>query len=490
MKALFERILKKRKTIQPKKARLSDKKVWDLEETLVTLRALDEDIPITVGQACEGIMVFGTSGSGKTSGALNTIQLGMMEAGFGMLNICVKADEADRVIALAKKAGREKDLRIMRLGSDATRFGFLDFLRAGGATAVTAGFKRINQSLLGKVDEDEWTQASQEHLTNLVQLFIMAGEKLDISALRMALDDKPLHKKMIVDALDRCANGSSEEHTIKMLGNYFLKQWVAMGDKTMASVLMSITPTLNPFCTGYMRDLFCTETNFTPKDLRQGTILVLDIPCVGENFSYGIAAGTILKYMTQKMIESYFGEGQVAGQKKAGKATRPVAIVVDECHYVTTADDSEFVTTSRSMRGGLFYLTQDINNFYKRGAKTIEAETGALLSNLHGVRIMHQNADDKTFQWFSNVLGKEMKEQFSESGSFSGPTGSGSVSTSRSWQEKDQVARRDFNIGLARGGPKWKYVVTGILQQDGRVYKGGKMWKQVAFQQMDLDKYA
>ena len=45
---------------------------WELDDPLVSLPAVDEDIIVTIGQACEGILVFGSSGSGKTSGPLNT----------------------------------------------------------------------------------------------------------------------------------------------------------------------------------------------------------------------------------------------------------------------------------------------------------------------------------------------------------------------------------------------------------------------------------
>jgi len=454
---------------------------WKLNETLVTLHALDEEIDITIGEVCEGIMVMGTAGSGKTSGPLNTIHRAMFEKGFGMLIPCIKPDECQRALSLARETGREEDVRIMRLGGK-EKCNFLDLLKEGGPMAVTGAFKQINQSLLGKVEEDEWSQAASEHLSNIVNLFIMAGEDLSIPKMRLALDDRTLHKKLLMQAGARVPKGAPEEHTLVMLANYFTVQWAKMGDKTMASVLMALTPTLNPFCTGFMRELFCKESTFHPAELRDGKILIVDISCIGDKGVYGIAAGTIMKYMTQKMVESNFGNGK----DKADDTTRPVVIVIDECHYLTTATDDTFVTTARSLRGALFYLTQDINNFYKRGAKTIEAETASLLSNMHGVRIMCQNEDKKTYEWFTGILGKEMKEQFGESGSFGGPTGAGSVSTSRSLQEKEQISKRDFAVGLARGGPKYDFVVTGFLQQAGRVYKGDKMFRQVAFPQLAL----
>ena len=454
---------------------------WKLDDTLVTLHALTEEIPITIGQVCEGIMVFGISGSGKTSGSLNTINRAMLEKGFGIYNACIKKDEAQRARKLAALTGRGKDVRVMRLGGD-VKFNFLESLKEGGADAITAAFKQINQSLLGQMKETEWTQASQEHLNNLVRLFLLAGRKMEISELRLAADNFKEQKKLLEEAEQRVVEGTSEQHSLKMLSAYFWQQWKTMGEKTRASVIMSLTPTMNPFCDGPMRDLFCTETNFHPRELRQGRILIADIPCVGELAVYGIAAQTIMKYMVQQMIESDFGNGL----DSADDSTRPVVIVVDECQYITTGKDAEFVTTSRSCKGSLLYLTQDVNNFYRRGGETIKAETGTLLSNLHGVRIMHQNSCKDTYEWFMGILGKEWQAIYNQSANFSGPVGGGSAGASISMHHENQITQRDFLVGLARGGKPYSFVVSGILQQDGRVFKGGKMFTQVAFPQLDM----
>jgi len=457
------------------------KATWNLDETLVSLEALDECIPISIGQTCEGMMVFGTSGSGKTSGAHDTFVEAMMQAGYGIFGICVKPDEGERLRALAKRAGREEDVVVMELGGG-RKFNFLDSLREGGSDAITAAFKQINQALMGQVKETEWTQASSQHLSNLVKLFLLAGKKLEVAELRLVQDDFKTHQALLKLAKSRVIANTPEEHSLKMVASYFCTEWKTMGEKTRASVIMSLSPTLNPFCDGPMRETFCTESNFHPKELRHGKILILDIPCVGERGVYGVAAAVIMKYMVQRMVESYFANGK----KAADDSTRPVCILADECQYVTTTKDADFVTTSRALRGGLFYLTQDINNFYRRGGETIKAETGTLLSNLHGVRLMHQNEDQETFNWFMGILGKEWKEQYGSTANFAGPVGAGSAGASASMQHVNQLAERDFAVGLARGGKRYKFVVTGILQQAGRKFKGDKLFTQVAFRQKKL----
>ena len=404
-----------------------------------------------------------------------------MQKGFGILNLCVKPDECDRVRKLAKLAGRGKDIKIMRLGGD-VKFNFLDSLREGGADAVCSAFRQINQALLGQIEENEWTQASQQHLSNLVKLFILAGKRLEVSELRLAADDFDTHKALLIQAEKRISYESSDAHTLKMVANYFAKEWKTMGEKTRASVLMSLTPVMNPFSDGPMRELFCMDTNFHPKMIRDGAILIVDVACIGELGVYGIAANVILKYVTQRMIAGYFGSGNT----KVDSSTRPVSIVCDECHYLTTTTDSEFITTSRSMKSSMFYLTQNINNFHKRSARTVEAETSTLLSEMHGLRVMCQNEDRKTYEWFMGILGQVWKAKYNESANFSGPIGQGSAGASLSMQKDNQIGQRDFSVGLARGGKKNRLVITAIVQQAGRVFSNGKLFRQVAFQQLNL----
>lgn len=455
---------------------------WRVEDILLHLHGLTEEIPITVGQVCEGVMVMGASGSGKTTGPVHDIQLAEMKADFGMLNLSVKLDEAARARRLANKAGRGKDVMVMKMGGP-TKMNFLDILREGGPDDVVSAFKQISQALMGQIEENEWTQMSQQHLSNLVKLFILSGKRLEVSELRLAAIDLKTQKMLLDEAATRISMDTPDAHTLKMVSSYFSKEWRMMKDETKASVLMSLTPTLNPFCDGPMRELFCTDTTFHPKMLREGKILIMDIPCVGEQCVYGIAANVIMKYIVQRMIVSDYKEGRITNER----TIRPVVIIADECHYLVTVTDSEFITTSRSMRCSMFYATQQINNFYRRSGRTVEAETNILLSEMHGVRVMCQNGDEKTYKWFMSLLGEEWRERTSLSANFSGPTGAGSAGASMQMHKENQLSQRDLSIGLARGGPAYDFVVTGILQQSGHTYAGGKMFSQVAFpQQFDF----
>ncbi|CAN5470728.1 hypothetical protein BH09VER1_BH09VER1_26440 [soil metagenome] len=454
---------------------------WHLEDVVITLDALEEHIPITLQQVCEGIIVMGATGSGKTSGAHDHLSFAMMSAGYGILALCVKPDEGARIRALAVKAGREDDVVTLSLDGD-QRYNFLDTLKESGADAVVTAFEQIAEVLTGVTRQNEWSLAAGQHLRNLVRLFLLAGKSLQLSELRLAASNSQLHKALLVDCRLSVAAGSPDEHALKMLEAYFGREWAAMGDKTRASILMSLTPALDPFCSGPMHTLFCTSTTISPQSIRDGRILVVDIPCIGERGKYGIAAATIVKYMTQRMAETYFCNGK----SFADHFTRPVVILADEAHYIATGKDAEFSTTSRSMRASLFYLTQDIHNFWRKGGPAVKSETGMLLNNLHGVRLLHQTECTDTYHWFVNVLGREWSERLGMSAGFNGTHGSGTAGANLSFTQEFPISKRDVEVGLARGGPDYRYVVTGLLQQAGRLFTGGRLFSQVAFQQMTL----
>jgi len=263
-----------------------------------------------------------------------TLTEAMMKKGFGLLIQCGRPGMAERAIALAETSGRGKDVRVMRIGGEVT-YNIVEALEEKGPEAVALGLKLISKS-----GEPDW-QPADEHLVNIVSLFILAGENVDIAKLSLALNDIAIHKKLLQAAGDAIPAGSPDEHTVLMLCHYFLKQWVGMGEKTKECVINDVTLILNPFCTGYMRDLFCKCSTFDPMELRNGTILIVDIPCDGYK---GTIAGRAMKYMARKMIE----------KTRADKATRPVVILhVD----VASREDIEFARISHSMKGGILKIT-------------------------------------------------------------------------------------------------------------------------------------
>jgi hypothetical protein len=81
---------------------------WPLDMPLVQFSPLAEDA-WTLEDAFQGTVIFGSTGSGKTSGSGQLLALKFLKAGFGGLVLCVDIEEANLWRSYLKAAGREKD---------------------------------------------------------------------------------------------------------------------------------------------------------------------------------------------------------------------------------------------------------------------------------------------------------------------------------------------------------------------------------------------
>jgi len=447
-------------------------RLWRLTDTVTSLPTTGADVGVRLAELVEGVICFGSIGSGKTSGPGTALPEAMLVRGFGFLVLCAKVDEAERVFEIAVRAGREKD--VVRFAPDGdARYNFLADLASGGSLAVVHGFAQVNEAISGRIDRTEWVAAAESHLRMGVEAFLLAGRALHLLDLRMFLNSVSQQEELLRQA----RLGPSPE--ARLVENYFAETWRSMSEKTRASVLMSLNPALDAFAMGPLHRLFCTETTVRPSDLRRGKVIIIDTPILGNDAVSARAAGVIWKFMAQRCLQKDFGEG---GKISADDTTRPVCLMADEAHFFATSGDALFQTTARASRVITFYLSQTINNFWAclGGNERARIQTGVLLDTLQGMRIMAQTGSDDTIAWFNKVLGKELQIREGRSASIGSSAASGGASTS---VVRDVVLEnRDFQV-LAKGGPMFRFCVTAIVAMAGRVFKEGKLWIQVAFPQ-------
>jgi len=98
---------------------------WPLDLPLVHFSRLAADT-WTLRDACQGVLIMGENGSGKTSGSGELLARKYLGAGFGGLVLCFKTDEADLWRQYLRRAGRESDGRFFGV-NEAYRFNFLDY---------------------------------------------------------------------------------------------------------------------------------------------------------------------------------------------------------------------------------------------------------------------------------------------------------------------------------------------------------------------------
>lgn len=481
----------------------------------------------TLRQACEGTLIFGATGSGKTSGSGQAVAKAFLRAGFGGLVLCAKPEEADTWRDYARQTGRENSLIVFD-GTGQRRFNFLSYEARSSERLVThnlvALFMRVIEATKGRQgggdgDSGFWRDSVSRLLSNAFALLDAAYGRVTLAGLTELIATTAQTPAEVDTAAWReksaCLAALKKAHEAparalplpdyRAISDYFLREVPRMNDRTRGDVVATLTSLINPFLTGYLRELFCTTTNVVPEMTHEGAILVIDLS-IKEHAEAGILAQHIFKYLWQRATER---------RAKAGDATRPVFLWADECQFFVSEYDNEFQSTARSARACTVYLTQNLPALYTRiGGRNPEHATGALLGNFQ-TAIFHQNTNDATNRWAAEMIGQVWQwveshgesesigesvseSQSSGSGSSSGQ-GSGSTSTNssasvtqgtsrtlgtsstRSRQVQYELLPSAFN-GLRKGGegdPPEAIAVRG-----GRLWAlTGRSWLRCAFPQ-------
>lgn len=456
---------------------------WSLDTVLCDFEAVNGGrivpVPWTIRHACEGTVVFGATGSGKTSGSGRHIAHAMLRAGFGGLVLCAKPDEADRWCEWAEECGRKGDVRLF--GADSGfGFNFLDYeLNRGGPgagiseNAVSILMQCAERSGGGRSEDGIWEQAARQWYRNAFDLLRIAGERVTVSALHKMVTDVKELDKILALARARAGLSARNQHDREAVGRYFTGEWKTMAERTQASVRMNITAILDPLARGIGHELFCRHTTLTPEEARQGAILIIDLP-VKVYAELGRFAAIIWKYLFQCAAE----------RQVAGDGTRPLFVFADEAQFFITSKDSEFQTTARSSRTATVFLTQNFPNLLAElgGEGRGKARVDSLMGNLQ-TKLFHQNSDPETNRWAAEILTKGVQTRSSTNAGFSFGSGDGGSGGSSEQELIDyEVQPREF-LKLAKGGPEYDALVTAVLFQGGRTFPNGRHWAPVGFDQ-------
>lgn len=460
--------------------RNSTPKSWSLDHTLLRLGKHDV---WTTRDACACTLIFGDTGSGKTSGSGEHIAMAMLKAGFGGLVLCAKADEPERWRRYLREAGREGDLVVFSPESG-HRFNFLEHertrtSRGGGQTEnlvelfLTAMSVNIHGG--GSHQDPFWERAVRQLLRNAIDALRLADEPLSISALRNVIGAAPLTAEQADDdawrasstlmatlnaAYERCGS-ERDRGDLAATSAYFLEEFPGVMDsKTRGNIVSTFTTMADGFLRGALRELFCTGLTVRPEETFEGRVIVLDLP-IKQFLQLGAQAQVIWKACWQRAVESV----------PRGPGSRPVFLWADEAQYFLSPREPEFLQTAREQRACCVYLTQSIANYHH----ALGARRSAGVDSLLGVaktKIFHCNADTQTNEWAEQLISDRWQVLTSEglSERIAGEGGpQRSINFSR--QRQSRILSSEFG-DLRCGGPP-DYLVEAVLFESGRRFRGG-----------------
>lgn len=473
---------------------------WDLDSQILCLKpSLDlfgekETSGLTLSDCLRGVQVFGSTGSGKSTGSGQALARSFLREGYGGLVLCVKSDEADTWREYAKKEGREKDLVVVRPGDPSGNFNFLseEARSSKGLTINTvqmlldihALYTRGTSGGSGQEQDAFWQNQLHTLLTHSIVVAKAFHKTLSVRGLIQVIRDATQHSehvqdpallKLLKNRFDEALSvaesewgqkpGLSEFKDAKL---FFEGEFRTLAEKTRSIIVAMALSVLEPLTREPLQGLFCTTTGIRPEDSFQGKVIVVDVP-VHSYRRAGLLSQLIWKLAFRNAVKSRV------------EPDRPVFLWADESQYFVEASDVEFLTTSRSQRCITVYLTQNLSNY--QAVLGSEAKVSAILGSLN-LRIFHQNNDPKTNDFASQTIGKVKVKNQSTSvqgkASFFKPKPKQSVTTSETWDF--DVPARVFSA-LKAGGLSNRLEVEAIVHATGRKLSGQKPWIRASFRQ-------
>lgn len=488
------------------------------------LKLTDSDL-WTEGDSFEGVQIFGTTGSGKTSGSGKAIALSMLRAGYGGLVLCAKNDELRNWIRYGIDTKRLPDIRIYGLkgdGPDQERrsrmegdrdalqalaqvpvvdnFSFMDYSkrRAPKGVSTTLDLVAVFLAALSSGEsavsgsDPYWNDTLRELLTHAIDLADMADAPVNLQTLVRIIQTAPLSIADSVIRLERAdrANGpvtrEDANYCIRLLreadarvsnagrredlrdtAHFWMHDFPNLSARTRSIIVSSFTAKV----TGLLRSPLRRLTD-TPDEATSGG---RPGPIDPEQTHQGkiVVVDLPIKDLGEvgRLAQIIF---KTVWQRSTERRSlqdewKPVFLWADESQYFVTPYDALFQQTARSKCSATVYLTQNLPNYYSAmPGKDNRAAAESLIGNLQ-TKVFHANGDPATNEFAERIFGRE---PMTETG-----YGFSDGKFNLNMNPMDQpIVRTSRFTGLRTGGAHNERRVDALIFQAGRSWNEGSQY--------------
>lgn len=431
---------------------------------------------ITIADCVTGIQVFGTPGSGKTSGSVSLLAKAMMRNRWGMLVLTTKPAEADQWEKWASECGRTHD--VIRVRPDGEHhFNLLDYLNrhpVRGASYPTHIADLLMELASHAKPKKQGSDTSEFFLESANQLVLQAikllqitGETLSLRNIGRLISSAPTHPldakdldslkgRYVAELLAKALDLLPEE-SAKTLRDYWLHEFAVANERTRGDVLATLSSVIFRFTEPPVKDLVASDqgNTYIPEMVDAGRILILDCPVLLYH-----QAGRLYQIVIKLLVQ------QAVLRRPIADSTRPVVIFADEAQNFATHADYNYLATCRDFRGATVYATQTIDNY--KEAVGSEDSVEALLACLV-TKVFHANAG-RTNEWAEKLIASDFRMMTSDSMNQRGQQQEPSFGRSQSEHLHPQVLAAEFTR-LRTGGPRNTGFVDAIVFQAGRLFR-------------------
>jgi hypothetical protein len=319
----------------------------------VTLGEAPRDIEFEYADLCRHTIVFGSSGSGKTTRLFNPLLREMLGSmGAGGLVICAKSEAVDEVVEIARLAGRQT--QVVMPGS---KIG-LDLL--SGNPDLDAMYFR---DTYGNVDGEakQWVEAACSRMKNALRMLKGAGDQYyTFGHLTSYCFDDKFAAQVRIHATDRLRALDIDDEdgwTINEALEYETTRFNQFSPESRRSVMFAVSQLLEPLRDFALQMTFSRKHNLVSIDtVFDGKVVILHVP----RSRYQRAASAIYTLAKRR----FFTAIENRRANPLIDQTRPVVFAVDEYQLCISGSDVDSLGIIRSAGCMVLATTQGVSSLY------------------------------------------------------------------------------------------------------------------------------
>jgi type IV secretory pathway TraG/TraD family ATPase VirD4 len=320
-----------------------------------TISLGDDDMRVVFGieDLCRHTMIFGSSGSGKTTRAYNPMlleMLGRLQA--GAFIIAAKVEAVGEAVEIARRAGRE--CLVIEPGSAVG----LDLL--SGNPDVDAMYFR---DTFGRVGDEakQWVDAAVARMKNALRMLKAAGSQYyTFEHLTGYCFDEKFAAMVRIQAMERLrslSHDTDEAWTIRESMSYEDTRYLQFTPETRRAVQFAVSMLLEP-----LRDVAISRTFARKHNLVQvesvfdGKVIILHVP----RTKYERAAQAIYTIAKRR----FFTALENRRADPTVDQTRPIVFGIDEYQLCISESDVQSLGVIRSAGCMVLGTTQGVSSLY------------------------------------------------------------------------------------------------------------------------------
>lgn len=411
---------------------------YDLDTPLLQVTPKDT---WTIGDAMGGVIIFGTTRSGKTSGPFQYVIRSLLKSGAGGIFFASKGRAPEEYRKLCEETGRAEDVILFGPNHPQT----FDFLTHEARSQkkgeviirnIVAYFLAVAKDLTSHEDQVSfWSESAGIHVHHLLTV-IWAAEKT-LSLTRVLSAEKEIKELIRLGRL-RSPKMTEDLNHAEVYFDRFRK----MSSTMTSSITQNITVALFHLSTNPIVRLFSKGGNpVSPDALLHGKIIILDFP--SREYHEAARAGALI--WKRAVQRSLLKRADIYRDQEL----RPVFLAGDECQDFASPEDIDFTAQAAEFRAITVYATQSLGMLRRAMSKSSETETEvkALVSNFRN-RIICNLSDPDTMKFISEGLGHVRKPFATRTISTSEGKTRGTGYTSTSTTTTTSVDQTQYDHGL------------------------------------------